>query len=197
MQLALFGTSADPPTTGHLAVLHWLTQHFDHVAVWASDNPFKAHPATLAHRTAMLRLLIYELHLPAEKIQVYPELSYPRTFVTIEQAQSRWVAAELTLVVGADLASQLPRWWRAADLLQKVDLLVIPRLGYTVSAADVEQLRQMGARVTIAELTPPPVSSTQYREQGSSATIIPEVQAYIDREQLYGCHARKNKLPVH
>ncbi len=197
MQLALFGTSADPPTTGHLAVLRWLTQHFDHVAVWASDNPFKAHPAALTHRTAMLRLLIAELQLPSTQIQVYPELSYPRTLITVEQAQNRWGEAELTLVIGADLAGQLPRWFRAEELLQKVNLLVVPRPGYPVAAEDLDRLKSLGAVVTIADLAPPAVSSTQYREQGSIDSIIPVIQAYIDREQLYGCHARKEELPVH
>ena len=197
MKLALFGTSADPPTTGHLAVLHWLTEHFDHVAVWASDNPFKAHPATLAHRTAMLRLLIAELQLPVAQIQVYPELSYPRTLITVERAQNRWLGAELTLVVGADLAGQLPRWFQAAELLRKVQLLVVPRPGYPVAAEDLDRLSHLGTTVTIADLTPPAVSSTQYREQGSIDSITPGIQAYIDREQLYGCHARKEELPVH
>jgi nicotinate-nucleotide adenylyltransferase len=197
MKLALFGTSADPPTTGHLAVLRWLTQHFDHVAVWASDNPFKAHPAALAHRTAMLRLLIAELQLSSDQIQVYPDLSYSRTLITIEQAQKRWLGAELTLVVGADLAGQLPRWFRAAELLQKVKLLVVPRPGYPVVPEDLDRLRHLGATVTIADLDPPAVSSTQYREQGRPDSITPVIQAYIDREQLYGCHARKEELPVH
>jgi nicotinate-nucleotide adenylyltransferase len=196
IRIALFGTSADPPTTGHLAVMRWLTEQFDQVAVWASDNPFKAHPASLAHRTAMLRLLISELQLP-DKIQVYPDLSYPRTIITVEQAQKRWVGAEFTLVVGADLARQLPRWWRITELLQQVKLLVIPRSGYTVAAEDLTRLQDLGAMVTIADLTPPAVSSTQYREQGSTDSITPLVQAYIDREQLYGCHARQEKLPMH
>ena len=40
--VALFGTSADPPTSGHGAILGWLSQHYDQVAVWAADNPFKS-----------------------------------------------------------------------------------------------------------------------------------------------------------
>ncbi|MCS6815631.1 MAG: adenylyltransferase/cytidyltransferase family protein, partial [Cyanobacteria bacterium] len=54
MDIALFGTSADPPTVGHQAILLWLLEHFDYVAVWAADNPFKSHQASLHHRLAML-----------------------------------------------------------------------------------------------------------------------------------------------
>jgi nicotinate-nucleotide adenylyltransferase len=37
MKVALFGTSADPPTAGHQAIIRWLSEHFDHVAVWAGE----------------------------------------------------------------------------------------------------------------------------------------------------------------
>ncbi|MEM6592470.1 MAG: nicotinic acid mononucleotide adenylyltransferase, partial [Cyanobacteria bacterium P01_C01_bin.73] len=38
-RIALFGTSADPPHQGHQAILTWLARRFNHVAVWAADNP--------------------------------------------------------------------------------------------------------------------------------------------------------------
>ncbi len=37
--IALFGTSADPPTCGHQALLEGLVAMFPKVATWASDNP--------------------------------------------------------------------------------------------------------------------------------------------------------------
>ena len=43
MRIALFGTSADPPTAGHQKILRWLSEGYDRVAVWAADNPFKCH----------------------------------------------------------------------------------------------------------------------------------------------------------
>ena len=61
MNVALFGTSADPPTAGHQAILKWLSERYDWVAVWASDNPFKFHQTSLEHRGAMLRLLIEDI----------------------------------------------------------------------------------------------------------------------------------------
>ncbi|NJM46313.1 MAG: nicotinic acid mononucleotide adenylyltransferase, partial [Alkalinema sp. RU_4_3] len=42
LKLALFGTSADPPTLGHLAIVNYLSAKYDRVAVWAADNPFKS-----------------------------------------------------------------------------------------------------------------------------------------------------------
>lgn len=195
LRVALFGTSADPPTRGHLAILCWLSQHFDQVAVWASDNPFKSHQTALDHRTEMLRLLIGDLDL--RDIQVYPELSSSRTVITVERAQERWQNAEFTLVVGSDLVRQLPKWFRARDLLDRVKLLVVPRPGYSITDSELDPLRQIGADVTIADLNAPNVSSTAYREQGETEGVTSPIQAYIDREQLYRCHARREKLPTY
>ena len=197
LRVALFGTSADPPTRGHLAILCWLSQHFDQVAVWASDNPFKSHQTALHHRTAMLRLLIGDLNLSKHNIHVYPELSNSRTVITVEQAQERWQGAELTLVVGSDLVGQLPKWFRAKDLLDRVKLLVAPRPGYSITDKELDPLKQIGADVTIADLNAPNVSSTAYREQGETDGVTSPIQAYIDREQLYKCHARREKLPTY
>ena len=46
-QIALLGTSADPPTRGHQALLEELLQLYPEVATWASDNPKKQHGAPL------------------------------------------------------------------------------------------------------------------------------------------------------
>jgi cytidyltransferase-related domain len=71
-KIALFGTSADPPTSGHQAILFWLSQRFDKVVVWASDNPFKNHQTLLEHRMAMLSLLIEEINAPKKILLCIP-----------------------------------------------------------------------------------------------------------------------------
>jgi nicotinate-nucleotide adenylyltransferase len=181
--IALFGTSADPPTEGHQAILMGLAQQFDEVAVWASDNPFKSHQTPLEHRERMLQLLIDEL--PQRNVHLYEELSHPRALITVDRARMHWVNADLTLVVGADLVTELPRWYQVEDLLHQVKLLVVPRPGYDLSEAALTTLRQMGATVTIANLSAPAVSSTAYRESGNLEVVPPPVKAYIHQEQLY------------
>lgn len=188
VHVALFGTSADPPTAGHQAILRWLARTFDQVAVWASDNPFKSHQTPLQHRAAMLQLLIDDIEPPCTNIHYYADLSHPRTLTTVEHARRRWSsAAEFTLVIGADLVSQLPRWYRIDELFEQVSLLVVPRPGYTLQPQDIEQLRRLGARVAIADLSVPNVSSSAYREGGDQAILTAPVEDYIHREQLYAC----------
>lgn len=182
--IALFGTSADPPTTAHQEILVWLSHHFDEVAVWASDNPFKSHQTPLFHRTTMLQLMVQDIAPARHNIHVYPELSSPRALVTVKQARQRWSGTDFTLVVGSDLVMQLPRWYRVEALLRQVKLLVVPRPGYALSELNLEPLRQMGATVAIADLISPPVSSTAFRETGA-AILTPPIEAYIQQKCLY------------
>ncbi|HIK27035.1 MAG: nicotinate-nucleotide adenylyltransferase [Oscillatoriaceae bacterium SKW80] len=187
VNIALFGTSADPPTTGHQQIIIWLSQNFDYVAVWASDNPFKSHQTPLEHRETMLRLLIEEISPPATNVALHPELSSPKTLITVERARQKWPSAEFTLTIGSDLVTQLPRWYCVQKLLQEVKLLVIPRPGYAVKEEDIELLRSLGARVASAPLFAPAVSSTQVRKCAQKEALTPPIQAYIHREQLYAC----------
>lgn len=195
MNVALFGTSADPPTTGHLEILRWLSEQFDQVAVWAADNPFKSHQTPLAHRNAMLQLLVDDLDCP--RVRVYPELSHRYTLITVERARQLWQGAELTLVVGFDAARQLPKWFRVTELLPQVKILTVPRSGYSFQAEDLDRLRQLGAEISIAPISVPDVSSTAYREHQDLGGVTASIQAYIDREQLYQCHAHKEEQMVH
>lgn len=186
-QIALFGTSADPPTAAHQTIIHWLSHQYDFVVVWASDNPFKRHQTPLEHRAAMLHLLISDIQPPRHNIGVYPDLSSPRALVTVEQVRERWPDAELTLVIGSDLIDQLPRWYQVERLVQLTRFLVIPRPGYSIDESQLEKLRQLGARVAIADLTGLPVSSTTYRTNHNPDIVPPPIEAYIHREHLYPC----------
>ncbi|MGL5058582.1 MAG: nicotinate-nucleotide adenylyltransferase [Microcoleus sp.] len=195
-KIALFGTSADPPTAGHKIIMSWLAQHFDRVAVWAADNPFKSHQTSLEHRSAMLLLMIQEINSPRHNISLHPELSSPRTLETVEQAKLLWPDAELTLVIGSDLVEQLCRWYKIENLLQQVQLLVVPRPGYPAEKLDLWQLRRLGAEVAIASLNAPNVSSTFYRETGDTEALTPPIEAYINRENLYAWHEAQEKTQL-
>lgn len=188
IHIALFGTSADPPTSAHQTILSWLSHHYDLVAVWASDNPFKSHQTPLEHRSKMLRLLIEEIQPPRQNISLYQDLSSPRTLETVEKARQYWGSqVGLTVVIGSDLISQMPRWYQIENLLKQVQLLVMPRPGYEIDDTGVKELRTLGADIAIADLKAPAVSSTAYRENGDTKVITPPVEDYIHQEHLYAC----------
>jgi nicotinate-nucleotide adenylyltransferase len=188
MKIALFGTSADPPTAGHLVILKWLSEHYDWVAVWAADNPLKSQQTPLSHRAVMLELLIKDINVSRKNIALEQDLSSWRTLETVEKAKLKWGEhIEYTLVIGADLVNQLSRWYHIQDLLQQVQLLIIPRPGYIIDNSSLENVKQMGGKITIANLIGLDVSSTAFREQGDINTLTPPVVAYIHQQHLYKC----------
>jgi nicotinate-nucleotide adenylyltransferase len=187
MKIALFGTSADPPTIAHQEIISWLASQFDIVAVWAADNPFKTHGASLEQRSQMLELLIAEIDSSLSKqAQVYRGLSSQRTLETLITARSIWNDSEFILTIGADLIKQLPDWYRARELLTQVALLIIPRTGNQIAIKDLQILTEdLGAKITIAPLSTPPISSTVIRNSHSIVGLTPRVAEYIQQHQLY------------
>jgi len=93
MKIAIFGTSADPPTIAHQTILGYLSQKYDLVAVYASDNPFKEGQKSLYHRSQMLNLLIEELSLSSgnDNIKLGTDIGDRRTLYTIEKAKKNGV----------------------------------------------------------------------------------------------------------
>lgn len=186
--LALFGTSADPPTEGHQAILEWLSYHYDLVAVWASDNPFKTQQTPLKHRSTMLRLLVSSLAATSNNLEYRAELSSPRSLDTVRRAREIWGdRAQLTLVIGSDLVAQLPKWHAISELLSLVRLLIVPRPGYAIEPEHFSQLEALEATWAIADLDAPEVSSSAFRERCDLDAVAPAVQDYILREKLYAC----------
>lgn len=199
LHIALFGTSADPPTTGHEMILRWLSQRYDYVAVWAADNPFKKDQIPLEHRANMLDLLIKDIRFPKGNIGLEQDLSSRRTLETLHKAQHLFtLGVEFTLVVGSDLLLQLPNWYRVEDLLKQVNLLVIPRPGYAIDECNLQRICQLGGKITIANLTGLSVSSTSFRETGDTQTLPNSVVAYINQQHLYTnarIQSKKDNVP--
>lgn len=193
-KIALFGTSADPPTVGHQTILHWLSQHYDRVIVWASDNPFKQHQTSLNDRTEMLRLAIADINAAEDNINLHPELSDRRTLITVQKARKKWgKGVEFSLVIGSDILSQITTWYQIEELLKQVKVLIVPRLGYGIREQDLESLQKIGGRFAIATLNAPKVSSSTYRLQKDQSLITPAVNNYIFQKNLYNTTVKATK----
>lgn len=182
--LALFGTSADPPTAGHRALLAGLASTYGQVVTWASDNPLKQHGAPLAQRAVLLQRLVDDLADP--RISLHQELSSPRALTTLERAAALWPGRELVFVVGGDLAPQVPRWYRAAELLRRCRLAVVPRQGFSLDPAALETLRQLGGRPEVLALPVPGTASSAVRAQPSPEQLPAAVWNELVKHNLYG-----------
>ncbi|NJN63168.1 MAG: nicotinate-nucleotide adenylyltransferase [Coleofasciculaceae cyanobacterium RL_1_1] len=153
MNIALFGTSADPPSVGHRAVIRWLADRFDRVLIWASDNPFKPDRTPLEQRTEMLALMVETLQSgqdgsPCHNVECRADLSHMRSIISVQRAKALWPQAEFTFAIGSDLIAQLPSWYRSADLLRECSVIAIPRPGYPIDHVALATLRSWGTVTT-------------------------------------------------
>lgn len=198
MNIALFGTSADPPTLAHRAILVWLAQHYDRVAVWAADNPFKqvgngqgGHHASLRQRQTMLKLLVQELGQNHHNLQIWDDLSDRRSLISVRRAQQKWgPEARYSLVVGSDLIDQIPRWYEVKTLLQTVELIIFPRPGYEPNPVGLQKLQVLGGRYQLlsddrGQPLTPAISSSGYRQCPDTQLLPPTVAQYIQQQGLY------------
>lgn len=186
MEIAIFGTSADPPTIAHREILVYLAKHYDLVVVYASDNPFKAHGSDLSHRSRMLELLITELHSLYPNIIFTPEISDRRTINTIAKVKQKWgVNHVLTVVIGGDLSEQIFSWYQAEQLWSNLRVLILPREGYQIKQATIEKINQHSLGCTVAEYETPAFSSTDYRRYHNQEVLTDSVKAYIQKHNLY------------
>jgi nicotinate-nucleotide adenylyltransferase len=184
--IALFGTSADPPTIAHQKILSWLGDRFDLVAVWAADNPYKKEQISLDDRIEMLRLSIVAIKSSKNNLQLYPELSDQRTLNAIDRARQIWGdRIEYTLVIGADLVGQICQWYCPEEIFKMVELLIIPRSGYLIADQDLHAIEKLGGKWSIASLDTPNISSSNYRSKKNNNNISPSVAAYIQQKRLY------------
>lgn len=182
--VALFGTSADPPSLGHRALLAGLARHYPLVVTWASDNPFKRHGAPLPMRAALLQALVDGLSNP--HLLLDQRLSSTRAIESLAAARRRWPEAQLVFVVGSDLVGQIPGWFDAAGILASCRLAVVPRQGWPLSPEHLESLKRLGASIELLPLEIPATASSEFRRQPDPELIPAELWPVLLQHDLYG-----------
>ena len=182
--IALFGTSADPPTLGHEALLSELTKIFPKVITWASDNPDKKHQIPLLKRTQLLRVLVRKISHP--NLELVQELSSPRTIYTLKKAFQLWPKASFSFVIGSDLASQVPKWLDTKSILNKATLAIAMRAGWPIDDNQLEAIKRLGGEIDLLPFNIPESSSSKFRERPQEVLVPRELIPILVEENLYG-----------
>ena len=182
--IALFGTSADPPTLGHEALLSELIKIFPKVITWASDNPDKKHQIPLLKRTQLLRILVKKISHP--KLELVQELSSPRTIHTLKKALQLWPEASLSFVIGSDLAVQVPKWLNAKSILNKATIAIAMRDGWPISDQQLEEITKLGGEIDLLPFHIPESSSSKFRKRPQEGLVPQELVPLLIEENLYG-----------
>ena len=182
--IALFGTSADPPTLGHEALLNELTSFFPKVITWASDNPDKKHQIPLLKRTQLLRILVKKISHP--KLELIQELSSPRTIHTLKKAFQLWPEASFSFVIGSDLAVQVPKWLNAKSILNKATIAIAMRDGWPIRDQQLDEIKKLGGKIDLLPFHIPESSSSKFRERPQEVLVPQELVPLLLEENLYG-----------
>lgn len=175
--VALFGGSFNPPHVGHYLVTAYVLAACDVDRVWLMPSfrhPFGKDLAPFEHRVEMCRRMA---GLFAGRVEVTPveeEVGGEgRTVDTLEFLVARHPGASFRLVIGSDIAADVPKW-KAWDRVQKLaPPLLIARGGHPVPGA-------LGPGM-------PEVSSTEVRRRiaaGEDASeLVPRVVLGVVRER--------------
>ena len=182
--IALFGTSADPPTLGHESLLGELIKIFPKVITWASDNPDKKHQIPLLKRSELLRILVKKISNP--KLELVQELSSPRTIHTLKKAFQLWPEASFSFVIGSDLAVQVPKWLNAKSILNKATIAIAMRDGWPISDNQLEDITNLGGEIDLLPFSIPESSSSKFRERPQEVLVPKELVPLLLEENLYG-----------
>ena len=182
--IALFGTSADPPTLGHEALLSELAKFFPKVITWASDNPDKKHQIPLTKRTQLLRILVKKISHP--QLELVQELSSPRTIHTLKKAFKLWPKASFSFVIGSDLIPQVPTWLNAKSILNKATIAIAMRDGWPIRDKQLEEIKKLGGEIDLLPFNIPKSSSSKFRERPQEVLVPQELVPLLLEENLYG-----------
>ena len=203
--LGILGGTFNPPHLGHLAIARSALAELSlqRVALMpARIPPHKpvAEDAGCEHRLAMCRRLLESADGSSHELSVCAlelERDGPSyTVDTLRAIHASHPEAELTFVVGADIASSLPAWREPAELLELADLAVAARSG-TDREAVLGAVAPLGGRAAIRFLDAPvlDVSSSMVRARAAAGEPIDRlvgaaVAQYIERHGLYGARTR-------
>ena len=165
-EIAMFGTSADPPTFGPQSLLEGLLTIYPKVVTWASHNPNKKHTASLEKRSSLLNTLVKSISNP--NLQLLQELSSPWAITTLNKASDKWPSSQLIFVIGSDLVEQIPKWFSAKDILSQAKIAIVPREGWPINKTKISNLQELGGIVDILPLIIPPTASSQARIKASN-----------------------------
>ncbi len=182
--IALLGTSADPPTHGHEALLKGLLKIFPKVVTWASDNPIKTHGASLEHRHELLKALVEAIANP--RLQLIQGLSSPWTIRTLEKANQIWPKEPLIFVIGSDLAGQIPTWENPKALMQKARIGIAIREGWPLQKEQLNSLKSLGGEIDLLPLQIPASASSQVRQDPKICQIPKSILSIVLEQKLYG-----------
>jgi nicotinate-nucleotide adenylyltransferase len=180
---ALFGTSADPPTTGHEKILEELSKIYAFTICYVSNNPKKKHKEDITIRSQLLKTLIKDLDNP--KILFNQNVTSKWAVESIKKCKKIYEFDNLDFVIGSDLIQDIFCWKNFDKIINEVSFFIILREGYPVKSNTLKMLENYKVKFKISTIKIPNISSSKLRSNFNYSYLPTSLIEIVKRNNLY------------
>ena len=181
--IALFGTSADPPTIGHKKILEELSKIYAFTISYVSNNPQKKHIEDISIRSHLLKTLIDDLDNP--KILFNQKISSQWAVESIKKCKEIYKFNNLDFVIGSDLIKDIFYWKNFEKIILEVSFFIILREGYPVESNTLKMLETHRVKFKISTIKTPNISSSKFRLNFNCSNLPSSLIDIVKRNNLY------------
>ena len=181
--IALFGTSADPPTIGHKKILEELSKIYAFTISYVSNNPKKKHIEDISIRSHLLKTLIDDLDNP--KILFNQKISSQWAVESIKKCKEIYKFNNLDFVIGSDLIKDIFYWKNFDKIILEVSFFIILREGYPVELNTLKMLETFKVKFKISNIKTPNISSSNLRLNFNCSNLPSSLIDIVKRNNLY------------
>ena len=181
--IALFGTSADPPTIGHKKILEELSKIYAFTISYVSNNPNKNHKEDISIRSHLLKTLIDDLHNP--KILFNQKISSQWAVESIKKCKEIYKFNNLDFVIGSDLIKDIFYWKNFDKIILEVSFFIILREGYPVESNTLKMLETYRVKFKISTIKTPNISSSKFRLNFNCSNLPSSLIDIVKKNNLY------------
>ena len=181
--IALFGTSADPPTIGHKKILEELSEIYSFTISYASNNPNKKHKEDISIRSLLLKTLIEDLDNP--KILFNQRVSSQWAVDSIKNCKKIYELNNLDFVIGSDLIKDIFCWKNFDKIIKEVSFFIIIREGYPIKSSTLKILETHKVKFKISTIKIPNISSSKFRSNFNYSNLPTSLIDIVKKNNLY------------
>ena len=181
--IALFGTSADPPTIGHKKILEELSKIYAFTISYVSNNPKKKHIEDISIRSHLLKTLIDDLDNP--KILFNQKISSQWAVESIKKCKEIYKFNNLDFVIGSDLIKDIFYWKNFDKIILEVSFFIILREGYPLESNTLKMLETYRVKFKISTIKTPNISSSKFRLNFNCSNLPSSLIDIVKKNNLY------------
>ncbi len=181
--IALFGTSADPPTIGHKKILEELSRIYAFTISYVSNNPKKKHIEDISIRSHLLKTLIEDLD--NSKILFNQSVSSQWAVESIKKCKEIYEFNNLDFVIGSDLIKDIFYWKNFDKIILDVSFFIILREGYPVESNTLKMLETYKVKFKISTIKIPETSSSNFRLNFNYTNLPTSLIDIVKNNNLY------------